>query len=57
MIDLWVKGFGDREVAESLGLSYATVRSYGRALRRKLNVVSRSQAVAKVMGVRQEVAG
>ncbi len=51
LIDLWVKGFGDREASERLGISYATVRSYGRSLRKKLGVVSRAQAVLKVINL------
>lgn len=51
LIELWVEGLGDREVAERLGLSYATVRSYGRDLRKKLGVGSRSQMVLKVVSM------
>lgn len=51
LVDLWVEGLGDRDAAERLGLSYATVRSYGRELRRKLGVGSRSQMVLKVIAL------
>jgi len=51
MIDLWVQGLGDREVAERLGVSYATVRSYGKAVRQKLGVASRAQVVLKAVAL------
>lgn len=49
LVDLWVEGLGDREVADRLGVSYATVRSYGRTVRSKLGVANRAQVVLKVM--------
>jgi hypothetical protein len=51
LIALWVEGLGDREVAERLGVSYATVRSYGRTVRRKLGVASRGQVVLKALSL------
>ena len=51
LIDLWVEGLGDREAAERLGVSYSTVRSYGRTLRQKLGVGSRAQVVLKVISL------
>lgn len=51
LIDLWVQGLGDREAAERLGVSYATIRSYGRTLRQKLGVGSRAQVVLKVLAL------
>ncbi|MFM2157598.1 MAG: hypothetical protein RLZZ124_72 [Cyanobacteriota bacterium] len=51
LIDLWVEGLGDREVADRLGVSYTTVRSYGRSLRKKLGVGSRGQAVLKAISL------
>ncbi len=51
LIDLWVQGLGDREVAEQLGVSYATVRSYARTVRKKLGVASRAQAVLKAVAL------
>lgn len=45
LLNLWIQGLGDREAAEQLGVSYSTVRGYGRTLRQKLGVSSRSQAV------------
>ncbi|MFZ0407649.1 MAG: LuxR C-terminal-related transcriptional regulator [Cyanobium sp.] len=49
LIDLWVEGLGDRQAAERLGVSYATVRSYGPTVRQKLGVGSRAQVVLKVL--------
>jgi DNA-binding NarL/FixJ family response regulator len=51
LVDLWVQGLGDREVADRLGVSYATVRSYGKTVRRKLGVASRAQVVLKVLNL------
>lgn len=51
LIDLWVEGLGDRDVAERLGVSYETVRSYGRTLRKKLGVRSRAQVVLKALSM------
>ena len=51
LIDLWVQGLGDREVADRLGLSYGTVRSYGRTLCTKLGVSSRAQVVLKALSM------
>ena len=51
LIDLWVEGLGDRDAADRLGVSYSTVRSYGRSLRQKLGVGSRAQAVLKVISL------
>lgn len=47
LLNLWIQGLGDREAAEQLGVSYSTVRGYGRTLRKKLGVSSRSQAVLR----------
>jgi len=51
LIDLWVEGLGDRDVADRLGLSYGTVRSYGRTLRKKLGVSTRAQVVLKALSM------
>jgi DNA-binding NarL/FixJ family response regulator len=51
LIDLWVEGLGDREVADRLDVSYATVRSYGSTLRKKLGVRSRAQVVLKALSM------
>lgn len=51
LVDLWVEGLGDREAAERLGVSYSTVRGYGRDLRRKLGVGSRAQAVLRAVAL------
>lgn len=53
LIALWVKGFGDREAAERLGVTYATVRGYGRSLRQKLGVCSCAQAVLQAVALGQ----
>lgn len=51
LIDLWVEGLGDRQAAERLGVSYATARSYGHAVRRKLGAASRAQVLLKVLSL------
>ncbi len=42
------RGYSDKEVAEALGLSPATVRSYLKTIYSKLHVHSRTQAIAKL---------
>ncbi len=49
MVRFLVQGLGDREIAERLATSYETVRSRGKALRRKLGISSRAQLVAKAL--------
>jgi len=49
MVGLLVQGLGDREIAERLAISYETVRSRGKVLRRKLGTSSRAQLVAKAL--------
>jgi DNA-binding NarL/FixJ family response regulator len=51
LVDLWVEGLGDREVADRLGVSYETVRSHGKTLRKKLGANTRSQLVLKVLSL------
>jgi DNA-binding NarL/FixJ family response regulator len=51
LMDLWVEGLGDREVADRLGVSYGTVRSHGRMLRKKLGVNTRAQVVLKALSL------
>ncbi len=51
LIDLWVEGLGDRQAAERLGVSYATARSYGHTVRRKLGATSRAQVLLKVLSL------
>jgi DNA-binding NarL/FixJ family response regulator len=41
-------GYKDKEVAETLGLTIATVRSYVKAIYGKLHVHSRAQAILKI---------
>ena len=51
LMDLWVEGLGDREVAARLGVSYGTVRSHGRTFRKKLGVSTRAQVVLKALSL------
>ena len=44
ILDLLSEGLGDREIAAALGLSYETVRTYVKSVRRKLGVSSRVMA-------------
>lgn len=46
VLDLLAKGFLLKEIAEQMGLSYDTVRTYVRRVYEKLHVHSRAQAVA-----------
>ena len=41
------RGYSDKEVAEALGLTPATVRSYLKSIYGKLHVHSRTQAILK----------
>ncbi|HWH69089.1 MAG TPA: response regulator transcription factor, partial [Candidatus Sulfotelmatobacter sp.] len=41
------RGYSDKEVAEALGLTSATVRSYLKSIYSKLHVHSRTQAIRK----------
>ncbi|HVV00978.1 MAG TPA: response regulator transcription factor [Verrucomicrobiae bacterium] len=43
------RGFSDKEVADALGLTAATVRSYLKNIYSKLHVHSRTQAIVKAM--------
>lgn len=47
VLDCVARGFSDKEVADALGLSVTTVRSYLKAIYAKLHVHSRLQAVQK----------
>lgn len=47
VLDCVARGFSDKEVAEALGLSVTTVRSYLKTIYSKLHVHSRLQAVRK----------
>ncbi len=51
IVDLWVEGLGDREVADRLGVSYETVRGHGKTLRKKLGANTRSQLVLKALSL------
>ncbi len=47
MLGYVARGYSDKEVAEALGLTSATVRSYLKTIYGKLHVHSRTQAIAK----------
>ncbi len=49
VLDYLAKGYLYKEIAESLGLSALTVDTYVRRIYEKLQVNSRSQAVAKYL--------
>ena len=49
VLDLLAKGFLVKEIADRTGLGYGTVRTYIRRIYEKLQVHSRSQAVAKYL--------
>lgn len=50
VLDLLAKGFLYKEIAESMGLTYATVHTHIRHIYEKLHVRSRTEAVAKHLG-------
>jgi DNA-binding NarL/FixJ family response regulator len=50
VLELLTKGFLYKEISESLGVSVPTVNTYIRRIYEKLQVHSRSQAVAKFLG-------
>lgn len=49
ILELLAKGFLAKEIADQLGISFDTVRTYSRRIYEKLHVHSRAQAVAKLM--------
>jgi DNA-binding NarL/FixJ family response regulator len=49
ILDQLAKGYLAKEIAENLGISFDTVRTYTRRIYEKLHVHSRAQAVAKLM--------
>lgn len=49
LVDLLVRGLGDRQIAEHLAIQYETARGRTKALRRKLGVSSRAELVAKAL--------
>lgn len=49
VLDLLAKGYLIKEIADQLGLSFDTVRTYIRRIYEKMHVHSRSQAVAKYL--------
>ena len=50
VLDLLAKGFLYKEIAEQMGVSYATVHTHIRHIYEKLHVRSRTEAVAKHLG-------
>lgn len=51
VLRLLAKGYLQKEIADALGISFPTVRTLTARIYRKLHVHSRSQAVAKYLGV------
>ncbi len=49
IVELLAQGLGDRQISERLAISYETVRSRVKALRRKLGASTRAEAVAKAL--------
>jgi DNA-binding CsgD family transcriptional regulator len=49
VLDQVINGKGDRQISEELGLSYETVRSYVKEIRRKLGVKTKVELVAMAM--------
>ena len=47
VLDLLTKGYGNKEIADRLGLSVETIRSYLKNIYDKMHVHSRAEAVAK----------
>jgi len=54
ILDLLARGYINKEVAEAMKISSATVNNYIRRIYEKLHARSRSQAVAKYLGVQRE---
>ncbi len=50
VLDLLAKGYLYKEIAEKMGLTYATIHTHIRHIYEKLHVRSRAQAVAKHLG-------
>lgn len=50
VLDLLAKGFLYKEIADAMGLTYATVHTHIRHIYEKLHVRSRTEAVAKHLG-------
>ncbi len=50
ILELLCRGFANKEIAESLGISFETVRWHNRQIYHKLHVRSRSEAAAKFRG-------
>jgi DNA-binding NarL/FixJ family response regulator len=50
VLDLLAKGYLYKEIADKMGLSYATVHTHIRHIYEKLHVRSRTEAVARHLG-------
>jgi DNA-binding NarL/FixJ family response regulator len=50
VLELLSRGYLYKEIAETLGVSFATVTTYGRRIYEKLHVHSRAQATAMLEG-------
>jgi DNA-binding NarL/FixJ family response regulator len=57
VLELLAKGYLYKEIADKLGLTYATVHTHIRHIYEKLHVRSRTEAVAKHLGQTQPPAG
>lgn len=57
VLDLLVKGYLYKEIADSMSVTYATVHTHIRHIYEKLHVRSRTEAVAKRLGAVQKLAG
>jgi len=57
VLDFLARGFLYKEIADNLGISYETVHTYIRRIYEKLQVRTRTEAVAKFLGHRDPGAG
>ena len=57
VLDLLSRGFGNKEIAQTLSISLDTVRYHLKQIYEKLHVRSRTEAVAKFVGTREAGGG
>ncbi|MCG3150107.1 MAG: Transcriptional regulatory protein LiaR [Verrucomicrobiae bacterium] len=57
VLDLLAQGYLYKEIAERIGVSYATIRTHVERIYHKLHVRSRAQAVARYLGRAADQAG
>ena len=50
VLDFLARGFLYKEIADRLGVSYATIRTHVERIYQKLRVRSRTQAIARYLG-------